>query len=198
MSLKGFFQFIIIVLLFGGGYAIFIKANTQPEPSKEVVLVKNDAPYSSDVDFAKKALSDVKSDLEDAKISEREANDRFQNIIQNLLRSRGIDPNKTDEQLTEVEKAKIMRIMTAVDPKSIYSRYGVFDTQAMLEQNQEEIESAEKHMKKVSLTTKILAFFAPKDSKFAKEAKSAETAAKNLSKQKAEFDEVVNEGKKSN
>ncbi|WP_240007624.1 hypothetical protein [Pseudaquidulcibacter saccharophilus] len=179
MSVKAFMQFILLIVITGGGYAYYMRDQIHFDFDKDdTKIISPLSPREGDdtlqdasselrkepkfdsgdkfMDFNKKAYYDIRTDLSNNKITEEDAKERIKVIKDRILRTNGIDPSIDFYKRSAEEKDKITNLLSDFDPDMSQRQQDIATDKA--------IDKASNYYNKIGLAAKIAAFFSPKDS----------------------------------
>lgn len=194
MSVKVFIQFILLILITGGGYAFYMRDQIhfdQDEPEILSPLSPHEGDTFADVrndlkaepkfdsgdkfmDFNKKAYYDIRTDLSNKKITEEDANERIKVIKDRILRNNGFDPSKEFSKRSNEEKDKIMSLLADFDPDMSQRQQDIATDKA--------VDKISNYYNKIGFAAKIAGFFSPKDSEVGIAAQKIEDANNKIQK----------------
>ena len=210
MSVKVFMQFILLIIITGGGYAYYMRDqihfdNTvtpiispmSPHEGDTFESVRNDLNAepkfdSGDkfMDFNKKAYYDIRTDLSNNKITEEDANERIKVIKDRILRNNGIDPSIAFSKRTNEEQEKITNLLADFDPDMSQRQLDIATDKAVVKVGA--------YYNKIGIAAKIAAFFSPKDSqigndfkKISAESDRVQREAEESRRLNKEFNEIM-------
>ena len=176
MSVKVFMQFILLIVITGGGYAYYMRDQIHFDNNETPIISplslpkgdtfennRNDSnaepKYDSGdkfMDFNKKAYYDIRTDLSNNKITEEDANERIKVIKDRILRNNGIDPSIAFSKRTNEEKEKITNLLADFDPDMLQRQQDIATDKAVVKISD--------YYNKIGFAAKIAGFFSPKDS----------------------------------